>query len=569
MRHLPTWMRATIGAAALLVVAGPSAHAQMVYDGNILWNNYKNGVHCNVERVAAQPAGFTSLDLYNHFAYNDSLDPQLADPYSHTAPSWVPAETSPASGRNDAVVTPVINPRACDDVSCSTTPAWAALDPVCFRGAVPPASLGSDWTQGWTYFNDNGAGRTDIDYTKPVVIIQGNLTADQTWFNTVNYLLRGRVNVLDGVTLTIEPGTVIFGESGTVPFLCIEMGAKIMAVGTPTQPIILTSDQAPGSMAPGDIAGIVLNGRAIANCADCQHGQTCLTEGTTTYHCGNNDCDSSGELRYFRSEYAGYILSPNNELNSITFCSVGINTRVEYCESFRGKDDLFEWFGGRVTCKYLVGIGGGDDCLDTQMGYRGNVQFFVAQQWGDNGADKGIEWDNNEFNYDAPCRNNPVITNCTFICTDHVTGTCTWGAHLRRGTDAQIYNSIFMGWKSPGLYVQDNASAARGFYPQAPAFCTPSSVDPQPGVAGSLVVTALNPAYSQAMFFVNAAQGGETRLGVYDTQGRLVHSGLQNLGAGAQTLSWNPSEENVPGGTYFYRVEKNGQTATGKLVLVR
>ncbi len=161
-------------------------------------------------------------------------------------------------------------------------------------------------------------------------------------------------------------------------------------------------------MAPGDIAGLVLNGRAIANCADCLHGQTCLTEGTTTSHCGNDDCDSSGELRYFRSEYAGYVLSPANELNSITFCSVGINTRVEYCESFRGKDDLFEWFGGRVTCKYLVGVGGGDDCLDTQMGYRGNVQFFVAQQWGDNGSDKGFEWDNNEFNYDAPCRNNPA-----------------------------------------------------------------------------------------------------------------------------------------------------------------
>ena len=83
------------------------------------------------------------------------------------------------------------------------------------------------------------------------------------------------------------------------------MGAKIFAIGTREQPIIFTSDQAPGNMAAGDIAGIVLNGLAIANCADCLNGQHCLTEGTTTYHCGSNDCDTSGELRYFRSEYAG------------------------------------------------------------------------------------------------------------------------------------------------------------------------------------------------------------------------------------------------------------------------
>jgi hypothetical protein len=197
------------------------------------------------------------------------------------------------------------------------------------------------------------------------------------------------------------------------------------------------------------------------------------------------------------------------------------------------------------------------------------VQFFVAQQWGDNGADKGIEWDNNEFNYNAPCRNNPVIANCTFVCTDHVTGTATWGAHLRRGTDAQIYNSIFMGWKSPGLYVQNNESAARGFYPQAPAFCTAASVDPPVGARGGLVVTALNPVGNRAMFIVDGGRGGETRLGVYDAQGRLVHSLEQNLAAGTQTLSWNPSEEGAPAGTYFYRVENDGQAATGKIVLVR
>lgn len=559
--------RSLILGAGLLVAGAPAALAQTVFDGNILWENYQNGVLCNIERTTAQPAGFTSLQLYNQFAHNDSLNPMLADPYSKTNPNWVPANNSPASGRIDDVVEMVVHERECDN--CPDFPAWAKMEKVCFRGAIPPADLGSDWTQGWTYYNDTGAGRTDIDYSKPLMIWDTDINAHVTWFNTNNYLIRGRINVNDYASLYIEPGTVIFGESGTVPFLCIQMGGKIFAIGTKEQPIVLTSDQAPGSMAAGDIAGLVLNGRAIANCADCRNGQVCLTEGTTTYHCGNDDCDSSGELRYFRSEYAGYVLSPNNELNSITFCSVGKNTKVEYLEAFRGKDDLFEWFGGAVTCKYLVGVGGGDDCLDTQMGYRGNVQFFVAQQWGDNGSDKGIEWDNNEFNYDASCRNNPCIANCTFINVDHGTGTSTWGAHLRRGTDAQIYNSIFMGWKKPGLYVQDNATAARGFYPQPPVGCSVASVDPTEVVSNEFQVRALNPVHGQAMFFVNVVQSGTTKLRVYDTKGSLVHSAEANLGAGAQTLAWNPAGENAANGTYFYRVENGGRTATGKVVIVR
>ena len=55
------------------------------------------------------------------------------------------------------------------------------MERVCFRGAVPPPSLGTDWTQGWTYYNDTGAGRTDINYNKPLVIVQGDITTNTFW----------------------------------------------------------------------------------------------------------------------------------------------------------------------------------------------------------------------------------------------------------------------------------------------------------------------------------------------------------------------------------------------------
>ena len=568
MRLANVWKHLLLGCAAV-AIAGTQSMAQHIYDGNILWDNYKGGVLLNLERTG-QPAGFGALQLYNQFAHNDSLNPQLGDPYNKVNPNFVPANGGPANGNNDAVARIVVNARECDAQSCPTLPDYAQVEQVCYRGAVPPPALGADWTQGWTYYNDTGAGRTDINYGKPLVIVSGHITSNTTWSSSNNYLLRGRVDVDSLKTLTIQAGTVIFGEKATGPsFLAVNMGAKLIAVGTAAQPIIMTSDQAPGSMRAGDWGGIVLNGLAIANCEDCLNGHShCLTEGTTTYHCGTNDCDSSGDLRYLRSEYAGYLLSPNNELNSITFCSCGVNTRAEYLESFRGLDDAFEFFGGKVTLKRAIGIGGGDDYCDWQMGYRGTVQFLIAQNWGDGGADKGIEADNNEFNLNATCRSNPVIANCTFVCVDHTTGTATSGANLRRGTDAQIYNSIFQGWKSTALNLQNNETAARGFYPAVGVPCGPSSsVDENVAVA-QLNVRAISPVTTSAMFFVDLPQAGATKLGVYDVKGRLIHSDEVNLNSGVQTLTWNASRDGAAAGTYYYRVETAGQTATGKIAIV-
>ena len=54
------------------------------------------------------------------------------------------------------------------------------------------------------------------------------LTSDKS------YLLSGLVRVMDGATLTIEPGTKIYGENSSEGSLIIEPGAKIMAEGTVT-----------------------------------------------------------------------------------------------------------------------------------------------------------------------------------------------------------------------------------------------------------------------------------------------------------------------------------------------
>ena len=76
------------------------------------------------------------------------------------------------------------------------------------------------------------------------IVVTENITANTTWSKDKIYQLAGRITVVDGVTLTIEPGTIIKGEAGTganATALLIARGGKLMASGTATAPIIFTS----------------------------------------------------------------------------------------------------------------------------------------------------------------------------------------------------------------------------------------------------------------------------------------------------------------------------------------
>src|ERR1043165_2623060 len=86
-----------------------------------------------------------------------------------------------------------------------------------------------------------------------------HLTADQT------YLLKGFVYVVNGATLTIDAGTIIYGEKLSKGTLIVERGGKLIAVGTPQRPIVFTSQQPAGQRASGDWGGIVLCGSAPIN----------------------------------------------------------------------------------------------------------------------------------------------------------------------------------------------------------------------------------------------------------------------------------------------------------------
>ncbi|MBD3183759.1 hypothetical protein GF312_15825 [Candidatus Poribacteria bacterium] len=294
-----------------------------------------------------------------------------------------------------------------------------------------------------------------------VVVLTGVIEEDMTLTSDKNYLLRGGVFIGTGegenVTLTIEAGTTIYGESATKGMLVISRGSKIIAEGTASAPIILTSDKAVGQRNRGDWGGLIINGNAPLNTGDEAYG-----EGGTGYYGGNNPNDNSGILKYVRVEFAGREISPDNELNGIAFQAVGSGTVVEYVQVHMNKDDGIEMFGGNVNIKYALVTGAADDSFDWTDGWQGKAQFVVAQQYADD-SDNGIEADNNGEDNIATPISNPTIYNLTLIGapgSEH----SDIGMLLREGTKAKIYNGLIVGFQDSGLDVDhaatfDNADA--------------------------------------------------------------------------------------------------------------
>jgi hypothetical protein len=289
-------------------------------------------------------------------------------------------------------------------------------------------------------------------------VITGNITSDAFLSSSKTYLLKGLVRVQAGATLTIEPGTIIFGANDGSPdpasALIVKPGGKIIADGTVDRPIIFTSEFAkqgsPQEPTYGDWAGVIILGNAPINVS----GGTATIEGPGDEFGGNNPDDDSGILRYVRIEYTGYAYSLNNEINGLTMGGVGRGTTLEYIQvSFCG-DDSFEWFGGNVNAKYLISFRSWDDDFDTDFGYNGKLQYLVAlvdPQVADQSSSNGFESDNDGSGSLNEPRTSPTWWNVTlvgpkFTDTTTVNSLYARGMHLRRSSLNKVTNTIIMGW---------------------------------------------------------------------------------------------------------------------------
>ena len=106
-----------------------------------------------------------------------------------------------------------------------------------------------------------------VGVVKETVTLSGEITADRTLTNDTLWRISGVVTVKNNATLTIEPGTFVFGNPGSSPpsLLLVTRNGKISARGTKSRPIVMTSAQAFGERKRGDWGGLILLGKAPVN----------------------------------------------------------------------------------------------------------------------------------------------------------------------------------------------------------------------------------------------------------------------------------------------------------------
>ena len=377
---------------------------------------------------------------------------------------------------------------------------------------------------------------------KPVVVVSGGIRANETWTDGNYWVLRGAVFVEEGVTLTIQPGTTVIGESGSVGTLIVRRGGKLNAIGTREQPIVFTSDQPVGQRARGDWGGIILNGRAPLNLT----GGEGEGEADTGIYGGNDPQDDSGSLVYVRVEFAGTEFSPDNELNGIAFQGVGNGGRYEFLQVHMNKDDAFEWFGGTADIKHAIASNAGDDSFDWTFGWRGRGQFLAVTQRGDD-ADAGIEADNNEFNNELLPRSAPTLYNLT-LCGDRDTdeGTeSTRGMLLRRGTAGEIRNFIVMNFKNVGLEVNGTSSLREA---NAGNLRVSNGVIYNTGAGGTTyAASSTNPLFNSV--FTNVRRGESPGIGDCSN-----HAAPNFLPTGVATLAGGQLAPAIPPNDGFFEV---------------
>ncbi|MCY4213448.1 MAG: hypothetical protein OXF68_07475 [Gammaproteobacteria bacterium] len=322
-----------------------------------------------------------------------------------------------------------------------------------------------NWAVGWTYSSSvshvsqpdfgcpdgTSVSSRTINGTR-VCQLSGTVTDDLLLTSNNLYELVGKVVVggdnEDSADLTVQAGTTIFGGTD-VDFLVVSRGSRIVANGTRTAPITLTSQSdltggADIETARGLWGGLVINGNAPIN--DCPEGAAggtaaCTKEGEANSGLfgGDDPDDSSGVLNYVVVKFAGSNVDPENQLNGIAFQGVGSGTEVDYVQVHNNLDDGVEFFGGTVSARHMVLTGNADDSLDWTDGWQGDIQYLIIDQASDSG-DNAIEADNREGDETATPRSLPRIANMT------INGKSDERAiRLRRGTGLELYNAVVAG----------------------------------------------------------------------------------------------------------------------------
>ncbi len=241
--------------------------------------------------------------------------------------------------------------------------------------------------------DDNNGGTTTPQVN--VVSVTGSITSNTTWSNDNIYQLNQKVVVQDGATLTIEAGTIVKGSSGTgslASALVVARGGKLMAEGTASEPIIMTS--ASDNITIGQTMGTNLDqndrglwgGLIVLGNAPCSFSgdvtdlqiEGIPAEDTWGLYGGSNATDNSGVMKYISIRHGGALIGEGNEINGLTLGGVGSGTEIDHIEVVANVDDGVEFFGGTVNASNLLVWAQGDDAIDIDQAYSGTIDNVVV-----------------------------------------------------------------------------------------------------------------------------------------------------------------------------------------------
>ena len=375
----------------------------------------------------------------------------------------------------------------------------------------------------------SGGGQEE---TCPTVSVTGAITSDTTWSNDNIYVLNQKVVVGDGVTLTIQPGTIIKGSPGTgslASALIIARGGTILAAGTPSQPIIFTSTT--DNITCGQTAGTNLDendrglwgGLIVLGKAPCSFSgdiseaqiEGIPADDTFGLYGGNEPEDNSGVIQYVSIRHGGALIGEGNEINGLTLGGVGSDTVINNVEVIGNVDDGIEFFGGTVNASNLLVWAQGDDALDIDQAYAGAINNSLVIL-GDI-SDHAFEIDGPEGNATGlfTLQNTTIIGNTVTSNGEY--------ADYRSGAMGATNNIFAYGFKSSSDVELDNDGVATNYNDGLLTFSNWEIVLPD-GVTNV-----------QDIFKNNAENVTVTGFGDFAT---AVTAGSETVGADLNNFSW-------------------------------
>lgn len=399
--------------------------------------------------------------------------------------------------------------------------------------------------------DSNGKSETETatinkhaDPVPDIVVVNGLITANSVWSADNIYELAGRVIVVSGVTLTIEPGTVIKGREGqgiNASVLMIARGGKLMAVGTAENPIIMTSvldnimpGQSTGTTLDeddrGKWGGLVILGKAPISVAGASEAQiegvpASVTEGL---YGGDVADDNSGAIEFVSIRHGGTVIAEGSEINGLTLGGVGSGTVISDIEIFGNIDDGVEFFGGTVNVTNLLVAYQGDDAIDVDQAYSGTLDGFLVIHGGD--TDEGFEIDGPEGTANATGKF--TIKNGTLIGDPSKAGDVASLGDFKSRAQGTLQNIVFTGYPA-GKKIKIAANYATA--------CAPGPANALSNLlAGDLVFNSIQlTGYGVDVYSASTTNCAEADVPAADQTAAESKIISQNTAGGPAPSTWN------------------------------